>query len=453
MNAAAFRILIADDEESIRSGLGAVLKSEGYEVITASGGAEACEAAERETVHIALVDLTMPDMNGIEVLKCLKERSPGTRVIIITAYASAETAVEAMKQGALDYLIKPFTTDELKLQLRRAVGEVALAAENQAMRREFALRFSEEIVGEDGAFKAALALARRVAADTAIILITGETGTGKELVAREIHSASRCFSGPFLAINCAAIPETMLERELFGHEKGSFTGADAARPGLIEAAADGTLFLDEIGEMPPSLQVKILRVIEGLDFLRIGGTKPVRVHARFVVATNRDLPKLAAEGKFREDLFYRLNVINVKLPPLRERGNDIGLLAKHFLAKFAAEKGKKGMTLSPGAATKLQAYPWPGNVRELKNVIERAVILGQDGELAADSLALEPAAGGDAAAPDLSALSFREAHDAFEKSFIARCLKANRGNISKTAERIGLDRKNLEDKIRKYGLK
>jgi len=453
MNNPSARILIADDEQSIRSGLKSILESEGYEVFTVPGGATAVEVAEREGVHLALVDLTMPDLSGIEVLKRMKKRLPETRVIIITAYASAETAVQAMKLGALDYLIKPFVTDELKLQVQRALREMAVERENEALRMQVSRTTENEMVGKAPGFLSAVAMARRVGKDTVTVLITGETGTGKELVAREVHRASKRSGGPFLALNCAAVPDTMMERELFGHEKGAFTGADTMRPGLIEAAADGTLFLDEIGEMPLALQVKLLRIIDGQDFMRLGGTRPVKVHSRFVVATNRNLAKLVKEGKFREDLYHRLNIVNVVLPPLRERGNDIILLAKYFLEHFSTQKGIDEMMLANCAAKKLRAYRWPGNVRELKNVMERAVILSTGKKLVAEALVLDGPSEGAEDQPDWGKMSLKNARDAFEKSFIARALADCGNNVSKTSTRIGLDRKNLEDKLKKYRLK
>ena len=453
MTPPAARILIADDEQMIRSGLESILRSEGYEVFTVPGGANAVETAEREGVHLALVDLTMPDLSGIEVLKRMKKRLPETRVIIITAYASAETAVQAMKLGALDYLIKPFSTDELKLQVRRALREMAVERENEALRMQVARDADNEMVGKAPGFLSAVAMARRTAKDTVTVLITGETGTGKELVAREVHRASKRSGGPFLALNCAAVPDTMLERELFGHEKGAFTGADLMRPGLIEASADGTMFLDEIGEMPLALQVKLLRIIDGQDFMRLGGTRPVKVHSRFVVATNRNLARLVKEGKFREDLYHRLNIVNVALPPLRDRGNDVVLLTKYFLDRFCLQKGCGEMKLADSAEKKLRAYRWPGNVRELKNVMERAVILNSGKTLDAGMLVLDGPAGTGGDQPDWSGLSLKDARDSFEKSFITRALADCGRNVSKTAERIGLDRKNLEDKLRKYRLK
>jgi len=449
------RILIADDEPNILSLLARVLGEEGYTVFTATGGKEACETAEKEQVHLALVDLTMQDASGLEVLKFATDRVPSARVIIMTAFATAETAVEAMKQGALDYLIKPFSLDELKIQIRRAAVEVAMAQENRTLRRIIERRGEEEtIIGESPAIGRAVELAGKVASSQATVLITGETGTGKELAARLIHRLGQRKDGPFLAVNCGALTETLLEREMFGNEKGAFTGADAARPGLLEAASEGTLFLDEISEMTQPLQVKLLRVIEGHAFLRVGGTREIRSRTRFLGATNKDLNAAVATGGFRQDLFFRLNVLQINLPPLRERGNDVLLLAEHFMKKFRRELNQPPLALPPETNQALLAHSWPGNVRELRNAIERAAILSQGDEIQPTDLGLEPhaQAHGDILAGCMN-LPHHEAREAFEKEYIARALRACGGNVTQTAERIGLDRKNLQDKIRKYGLK
>jgi len=466
MSPKMFRVLVVDDEENILSYLKDVLSEEGYVVFTAGGGKEACEIAEREQPHLAMVDMVMKDISGLEVLKALRDCSPGTRVIIMTAYATVETAVKAMKEGAVDYLIKPFSLDELKIQLRRVFDETALMNENRALRHEVARRGGGgEIIGNAPALLEAVELARKAAASDTTVLLLGETGTGKELVARLIHRESPRSAGPFLAMNCGAVPETLLERELFGHEKGSFTGADAMRPGLVEAASDGTLLLDEIGDMPPALQVKLLRVLEGHEFLRVGGTKPQKSRVRFVALTNRDLTGMVKEGKFREDLYYRLNVVSVALPSLRERGKDTVLLAEHFLRGFSASHRKGVRGINAEAKKALQSYPWPGNVRELRNVMERAVIVCEGEEVAPDHLGIgalrlagreDPARAMRTLAQGSTVdttMTFREAHDAFEKAYISRVLKECGGNISKTAERIGLARRNLHEKIKKYGLK
>jgi len=454
MTAPAGRILCADDEPNILSLLRKVLGDEGYTVLTATGGREACAVADREPLDLVLVDLTMPDTSGLEVLKHIKEHHPRTPVMLMTAYASAETAVEAMKQGALDYLIKPFAMDELKLQIRRALAESALEQENRALREELARHSPDRILGDSPGIREALRHTAQVADAATTVLILGETGTGKELIARALHRQSLRKAGPFLAINCGAIPEALLERELFGHERGAFTGAETMRIGLLEAAAEGTLLLDEIAEMPPSLQVKLLRVLEGHAFQRVGGTRPITTRVRFVAATNKDLVNAITTGRFREDLYYRLNVFTIQLPPLRERGDDIVLLADHFLRSFTLEHGHPPIVLSDEARQRLLGYGWPGNVRELRNVIERAVLLCASAEIAASDLRLDGnPAGASPPSTTLTGMPFREARDAFEKSYLARVLEESGGNISRAADRIGLDRKNLEDKIRKHHLK
>ncbi len=448
------RILIADDEPSILSLLSRILTGEGYTMLTATGGVEACEVAAREHPHLVLVDLTMPDRSGLEVLRQIKEQAPETVVMIMTAYASAETAVEAMKQGALDYLIKPIATDELKIQVRRALGEAALARENRALKEELGRLAPEEtIIGQSASLAKSLEAMDKMAASDATVLILGETGTGKELVARAIHRGSAGARGPFLAVNCGALSEGVLERELFGHEKGAFTGADSARPGLLEAAADGTMLLDEIGEMSPALQMKLLRVLEGREFMRVGGTRALTCRARFVAATNKDLARETKEGRFRQDLYYRLNVMTIKLPPLRDREADVHLLANYFLQRVGRSRGRN-FTLAPGARDALARYPWPGNVRELRNVIERATMLAKGPAIEASDLLLESGAGAENLTLEAwCALPHQEAKEAFERFYIGRALKACGGNISRTAERFGLDRKNLEDKIKRYDLK
>ena len=447
----AFRVLVVDDEENIVSYLKDVLVEEGYSVFTAGGGNDALALAEKEQPHLAMVDMVMKDMPGLEVLKGIRERSAGTRVVIMTAYATVETAVKAMKEGAIDYLIKPFSLDELKIQLKRASDEAAMASENRALRHEVARASGKgEIVGECPALLSALEMARKVASSDATVLILGETGTGKELVARLIHRESPHSSGPFLAMNCGAVPETLLERELFGHEKGSFTGADAMRPGLLEAASDGTILLDEIGDMPPALQVKLLRVLEGHEFLRVGGTRPIKSRVRFLASTNRDLAALVKEGRFREDLYYRLNVVSVILPPLRERGKDVVALAEHFLRGFSVSHRREVRGISADARKALQSYGWPGNVRELRNVVERAVILAVGPEITPADFSLAPVIY--AIEPGYMGLPLKEAREAFERAYLERALATAGGNVTRAAERIGLDRTNLHAKMTKYGL-
>ncbi len=450
------RLLIADDEPGILSLLKRILSAEGHEVQTAPGGLAAIDLARREQPHLMLVDLTMPDRSGLDVLKAVRESSPETKVIIMTAYASAETAVEAMKLGALDYLIKPIATDELKLQVGRALNELALVRENRSLRDALQRAAPEDtMIGESPALRRVLGEAEQIGASDSTVLIEGETGTGKELVARLLHRVGDGRRrGPFLAVNCGALTEALLERELFGHEKGAFTGADQPGPGLLEAAGDGTLFLDEIGEMSATLQVKLLRVLEGREFMRVGGTRPLTCRARFIAATNKNLSSEVKNGKFRQDLFYRLNVLTLRLPALRERDGDVGLIAEWLLRRFAARRGKPDLALTESAREALARYDWPGNVRELRNVIERAVMLSKGTTIDAGELNLESSAGPGTTMLDAwCMLPHQEAKDTFERWYLAKALKTGGGNITKTAERFGLDRKNLEDKIRKYGLK
>jgi len=454
MSPGAFRILIADDEASIGTYLRDVLTDEGYQVTLAGSGLAAVAAAEREAPHLVITDLVMPDLGGLEVLKRVREAHPETRVLVMTAFAAVETAIEAMKLGALDYLIKPLATDELTHHVRRALSELSLAREVEVLKREVRRTGADQpLLGDAPAMMAVRAVIARAAGQDSTVLVRGETGTGKELVARALHAAASQRPGPFLAVNCGAIPESLLERELFGNEKGAFTGADALRPGLLEAAADGTLFLDEIGEMPPPLQVKLLRVLEGHEFLRVGGTRPVRARVRFIAATNQDLAKAIAEKRFREDLFYRLNVVTIDLPPLRDRDGDIALLAKHFLDRAAGSRGKRLTGLSAGALVQLAAYPWPGNVRELRNVIDRAALLAAGPELAAADLRLDPVAPGSGGLKSLLALPFQEAKKTFEREYLAAALKAAGGNISRAAAATGIERSNLKAKLRASKLK
>ncbi len=448
------RVLIADDEPDLVGILRRVLEEDGHLVHTAGGAREARELAERERPALVLADLTMPDGTGLDVLAFVRERVPEARVILMTAFASAETAVAAMRDGATDYLIKPFALDEVRTHVRRIAAETSLERENRALRREVELgRAEEELVGEAPALREALTLLRRIAPETAPVVIRGETGTGKELAARLIHRESGR-RGPFVAVNCGAIAETLLERELFGHERGAFTGADAAAPGLLEAAADGTLFLDEIGEMSSALQVKWLRVLDGSSYARVGGTKPVPCRTRFVAASNKDLAAEVAAGRFRQDLWFRLNTFTVALPPLRDRAGDAARLAAHFLGRFAAARGRAAPALAPAAASALAAYRWPGNVRELRNVIERAVMLAPGTSIGPDDLRLgagaQPPAGG---AAEWFTLPLKDARDAFERAYLADALRRHGGNVTRTAEAIGLDRTNLTDRVRKYGLR
>ncbi|GIW55243.1 MAG: acetoacetate metabolism regulatory protein AtoC [Nitrospiraceae bacterium] len=368
------KILVVDDEQSMRDVLSIMLKRAGYTVTTASDGDEAIAHLGKEIFDLVITDLKMPKVGGLDVLKAVKASSPDTVVLVITAFASAESAVEAMKHGAYDYLTKPFQVDEVQLIIRNALERRRLSTENMLLKRELASQSSfAQIIGQSEAMQKVFDVVRKVADSKSNVLILGESGTGKELVARAIHYNSARAPMPFVTVNCSAVPETLLESELFGHMKGSFTGAVSNKAGLFEVANGGTVFLDEIGDTSPATQVKLLRVIQEREFRRVGGTQDVKVDVRIIAATNKDLEKAVAEGTFREDLYYRLDVIPIVLPPLRLRTGDIPLLVQHFLDKFSRESGKPVPAITGEAMRALLAHEWRGNVRELENLIERVV--------------------------------------------------------------------------------
>ncbi len=376
------KILVVDDEQGMRDVLSIMLKRAGYGVTTASDGEEAVGHIHKEIFDLVITDLRMPKMGGLDVLKVVKACSPETVVLVITAFASADSAVEAMKQGAYDYLTKPFQVDEVQLIIRNALERRRLSTENMLLKREMASQSSfSRIIGQSDAMQKVFEVIKKVADSKSNVLIGGESGTGKELVARAIHYNSSRVQMPFVTVNCSAVPETLLESELFGHMKGSFTGAVSNKAGLFEVANGGTIFLDEIGDTTPTIQVKLLRVIQEREFRRVGGTQDVKVDVRIVAATNRDLEKAVAEGAFREDLYYRLDVIPIKIPPLRMRTGDIPLLVSHFLEKFAGESGKPVPAITQEAVHVLLAHEWRGNVRELENVIERVVAFSTGGSV------------------------------------------------------------------------
>lgn len=374
------KVLVVDDEQSLREVLSIMLKRAGYAVTIAMDGEDAVELLQKEIFDLVITDLRMPKVDGMEVLKAVKSASPETVVLIITAFASADSAVEAMKQGAYDYLTKPFQVDEVQLIIRNALEKRRLTTENMLLKREMASQSSfAQLVGQSEAIQRVFEVVRKVADSKSNVLICGESGTGKELVARAIHYNSARSALPFVAVNCSAVPETLLESELFGHMKGSFTGAIANKAGLFEIANGGTIFLDEIGDTTPTIQVKLLRVIQEREFRRVGGSQDIKVDVRIVAATNKDLEKAVADGSFREDLYYRLDVIPIRLPPLRMRTGDIPLLVNHFLERFAKESGKPKPVFSSDAMHVLLEHEWRGNVRELENLIERVVAFSVDG--------------------------------------------------------------------------
>ncbi|HEY2994174.1 MAG TPA: sigma-54 dependent transcriptional regulator [Methylomirabilota bacterium] len=372
------RVLVVDDEQSMRELLAIMLRQAGYEVTLADGGEAAVETLSKgESFDLVVTDLRMRKVDGLAVLKAAKEFSPRTVVLMVTAFASTETAVEAMKLGAYDYVTKPFKLDELKLTVRNALERRRLQDENQALKRQLRReRGFENFVGRSPKMLDVFETIRKTADSGSTVMITGESGTGKELVAQALHWESSRRSGPFLSVNCGAVPETLMESELFGHVKGAFTGAVANTEGLFAAAAGGTLFLDEITEIPQTVQVKLLRAIQERQVRRVGDTRDVKIDVRLVAASNRDLGKAVADGVLREDLFYRLNVIPIHLPPLRDRREDIPLLVAHFIKKLAREVGRPVQGVAPEAVAVLEQYHWPGNIRELENVVERAMVLG-----------------------------------------------------------------------------
>lgn len=375
-------LLIVDDEPNIRRVLTAVFEKAGYRVLTAENGRKALDVVSSEpNVRVMICDLIMPDLNGVEVLKSAKEINPQLSVVMITAHGTIKTAVDAMKLGAFDYITKPFDMDEIKLVVKNAAERSELLEENMHLKQELKSRYSfEGIIGSSSKMQEVFKIVERVANSNATVLIRGESGTGKELIARSIHYNSLRAAKPFVAVSCAALPETLLESELFGYEKGAFTGAVGQKVGRFELAHQGTLFLDEVPEISPAVQVKLLRVLQEREFERIGGTKTIKVDVRLIAATNRDLEQLVAEGHFRPDLYYRLQVIQIFLPPLRERTEDIPFLVQHFIEKYNKENGKSVKGVTDETMNLLMKYRWPGNVRELENVIERSVVLADTNE-------------------------------------------------------------------------
>jgi len=438
------RILVVDDEAVVRDSMREWLTDAGYQVFTAESGRQALDVIQRERVSIVLADLVMPGMDGIELMKRARELNPNIAVIIMTAYGSIPTAIAAMKEGAYDYIEKPFCPERVELLIQKLVEHQNLIQENISLRQRLEDRYRfENIVAKSHKMQKVIELIKTVAKSNASVLIIGETGTGKELVARAVHSQSYRCAKPFVAVSCAALPESLLESELFGHEKGSFTGAIARRKGRFELANKGTLFLDEIGEISANIQVHLLRVLEEKEFTRVGGTEPIRVDVRLVTATNKDLKKAVERGEFREDLYYRINVVTIELPPLRERKEDIPLLANYFLSKFAQENQKDIAGFSPNATELLMNYDWPGNVRELENAIERAIILAQDNWITAAELAPWGVVRPGAVPKDLREL---------EREHILNVLAQTRGNYSQAARILGITRMTLYNKAKAYGI-
>jgi len=453
------KILIVDDERSLRDVLSIMLKRAGYDITVASDGDEAIARIEKELFDLVITDLKMPKAGGLEVLKAVKEASPDSVVLIITAFASAESAVEAMKLGAYDYLPKPFQVDEVQLIIRNALEKRRLSTENMLLKREMAAKTMQaRMVGTSDAMQKVFDVIKKVADTKSNVLICGESGTGKELVARAIHASSARARMPFVPVNCSALPEALLESELFGYMKGAFTGAAANKAGLFEVASGGSIFLDEIGETTPATQVKLLRVLQEREFRRVGGTQDVKVDVRVIAATNKNLEKAVAEGLFREDLYYRLDVIPITLPPLRQREEDIPLLAQHFLEKFSRAVGKPVPALSPDAVKLLMAYEWKGNVRELENLIERAVAFGGGTTIKEEDIAgwlHRPSPATKSAYPtDLPAegLDLERLVDSIEKDLLLKALERAKWVKKRAAKLLQLDARSFRYRLSKFGI-
>jgi two-component system response regulator PilR (NtrC family) len=460
------RVLVVDDEPSMRDMLRIVLRRDGYDVVVAEGGKEAIAHIHDSPFDVLLSDIRMPDASGVDVLRAAKAVNPEILAFMMTAFASTDTAVEAMRLGALDYFTKPFSMDELRLKIRQQMETRRLKQENVLLKRALNSRHEfSSILGRSEPMQSVFGTIQTVAATTSTVLITGESGTGKELVAKAIHFNSLRRDRPFVAVNCGAVPETLLESELFGHVRGAFTGALANKKGLMEVAEGGSIFLDEIGEMPTTMQVKLLRVLQDRRFRRLGGTEEIQADVRIVAATNQDLPKMVLEGRFREDLYYRLNVLSIEVPPLRDRGEDIQLLAEHFLEQFAATMGKAVKSISAPALKLLQEHQWRGNVRELQNAIERAVALEKTeailpenlpedvrtGRSAVSSVAALPTAGGLPALEDGFDLEARG--EEFYRHYIALALERSGGVQVRAAELLGMSFRSFRYYVKKYNLR
>lgn len=446
MNPENTKILVVDDEYSARDSLTKWFQVDGFQVDSAKDAYEALNKLKLKNFDIVLLDIKMPGMDGLELQDHIREIDPNIIVIIITAFASVDTAIRAIKAGAYDYVTKPFDPDDLEHIIENAISQRKLAQENVQLRAQIEeLVNFDEIIGETPKMKRVLELVRTVAQTDATVLIRGESGTGKELIARAVHFNSPRRNGPLISVNCGAFSESLLESELFGYEKGAFTGAAKQHKGKIEIAEGGTLFLDEIGDISPKTQLDLLRVLETKKLTRLGGEKEISVDFRLITATNRDLEEAIREGKFREDLYYRLNVFTIFLPPLRERTEDIPLLANHFLKKYAAAIHKSIESISPTAMDLLMNYPWPGNIRELENAIERAVVICQESRIEAEHLPLQQTA---------KTFGFsQQALEAVEKDHIQRILQRTGWNVTQAAKILKIDRVTLYNKIKRYGFK
>lgn len=437
-------ILIVDDEESVRDSLYDWFIDDGYDVDCAADGKEALKKLESKEFDIVLADIKMPGMDGMELHKRIKTLAKEPVFIIMTAFASVDTAVQALKNGAFDYVTKPFDPDDLSHLIRNAAKQVTLQAENETLREKITcLEDVEDIIGESDALKKVLHDVENIAQSSSSVIITGESGTGKELIARAIHSNSSRKYFPMISVHCGALTESLLESELFGHERGAFTGASFTRKGRFEMADGGTIFLDEIATISPKMQVELLRVLESKTFTRVGGNKELTSDFRVICATNKDLEGMVKNGTFREDLFYRLNVLNIKIPPLRERKEDIPLLVEHFIAKYCKSMSRDMLTIEPSAMKHLMNFEFPGNVRELENMIERAIVVGNGKEIRLKDLPM----GSEMMSSSVESLG------ELERKHIQKILKKYDWNISRTAKALNVDRVTLYNKIKKFGLK
>ena len=445
------RVLVVDDEETARNGLAKLLQQEGYVVETAADGALALAAVAENPPGLIISDLKMPNMDGMELLKQLRERGIATPTIVATAFGEVATAVAAMRAGAEDYLTKPIDFDALLLVVERTLAREELKSEAENLRRQLRARDKEGLeglLGASAAMQRIYQMVRQVAPARATVLITGESGTGKGEVARALHALSPRGSAPFVSLHCAALAESLLESELFGHEKGAFTGADKRRVGRIEQADGGTLFLDEIGEIPAATQIKLLRVLQERCFERVGGNETIKVDVRVVAATNKNLAEEVREHRFREDLYYRLNVVHVEMPPLRQRGNDVVLLAEHFLRRFARENTRRIDGFSDAARAKLVAHRWPGNVRELENAIERAVVFTETELVEADALPFDAAPASIEGGPRIPGATMAE----LEKYAILATLDAVGGSTSRAADMLDISARTIQYRLHEYGI-
>ena len=437
-------ILIVDDEESVRESLYSWFTEDGYHVECAENARKALTILESDQFDIVLADIKMPGMDGLEMLRRIKAHKQDSIVIVMTAFATVDTAVKALKDGAFDYITKPFDPDDLTHLIRNATKQISLADENETLKKKvISLENVEDLIGNSEAMKDVLREVESVAQTNSSVIITGESGTGKELVARAIHANSPRKFFPFVSVHCGALTESLLESELFGHEKGAFTGAMYNRKGRFEMADSGSIFLDEIATISTKMQVELLRVLESKTFIRVGGNKEITSDFRVICATNKDLKSMVEKGTFREDLFYRLNVVNIHIPPLRERKADIPLLVDYFIKKYCTSMNRPSVPIDAGALKRLQEFNFPGNIRELENMIERAIVVGDGKKISLKDLPLEKTV----------VSSSAESLDDFEKTFILQILTKYNWNISRTAKALQVDRVTLYNKIRKYDLK